>query len=56
MDTIIDWSMGGHGKYIWSAFGFSALLFAGLAVHAQLQFNKQKKLLIRQYMAEIKTP
>ena len=51
----IDWAvlfaMGGHGKYIWSAFGFSGILFIGLAVHAVLQFKKTEKALKRQYQS-----
>ncbi|SDN66729.1 heme exporter protein CcmD [Vreelandella arcis] len=36
--SIAEWlTMGGHGAYVWSAWGMTAALMAGLVLHARLE-------------------
>ncbi|MBZ5487220.1 heme exporter protein CcmD [Halomonas aquamarina] len=40
-------AMGGHGPYVWAAWGVTALLMAACVIHARLERRQLARLLMR---------
>jgi heme exporter protein D len=48
-------SMGGHGFYIWSSYGISAIVFIGLYIGVRVQRKRLIQQLQRRYRHETRT-
>ncbi|MGM0856212.1 MAG: heme exporter protein CcmD [Pseudomonadota bacterium] len=49
MASLVEWAaMGGHGRFVWSAWGVTAVFMVGLALHARLERRQLLRQLKRQ--------
>ena len=46
------WHMAGHGRFVWSAYGISALVLAGSIIQPLLRYRAELKRLQRRAAAE----